>query len=77
MKGRKLRSDAIVFVLLVTLFGTGSYRIFFSIIESRVKEGAFAVHLQIADIGIPVTNGPPSARPRMVIDASQTKGWRI
>src|SRR5262245_24747703 len=52
-----------------------SDRKFYRIIQARIIEGPFAVHLQVGHKGIPMCHRPP-AGPRVEVDACETESGR-
>src|SRR6185503_1514284 len=53
-----------------------SDRILLRIVQSRIEEGSFAVHLQIRDKRIPVTDRAPSAGPGVQVHPGLAESWR-
>src|SRR5262245_36392477 len=74
---RQLRGDPILLVVLLSLLRACCDRVLVRVVESRIVEPAFAMHFEIADIGIPVADGTPCSGPGVVIDPGKTEGGRV
>src|SRR4051794_17053145 len=59
----KLRGDHVGGVARLPRAGASAHRILARIIESAVVEYSLAVHLRVGDIGVPVRDVAPAARP--------------
>src|SRR6185369_3903400 len=79
MQRRQLLCYAIVIRRNVRQIGKtirGSDRKLRGIVQARIKEPTDTAHLQRCDKRIPVTNSSPRSRPRMLIEARETKSVR-
>src|SRR6266508_110371 len=59
--------------MFVALLSPGCDRVLFRVVEPGVKENAFAMHLQIGDISVPIGDCSPSSGPGMVVYPCQTE----
>src|SRR6478672_6699045 len=75
MKGRKLGRDLVIGIGDVTKTVLGSNGKFRSVVQSRIKEVAFAMHLQIGDERVPIRyRTPPGIGVKVY--SGKTKGRR-
>src|SRR5262249_26336704 len=76
MQRRQLGRDLVGVVANVPIAGLGGDGELFRILEPRIKERAFAVHLRIGNVRVPMRNRPP-AGPGVIVHARQTKSrWQ-
>src|SRR5215831_13122527 len=75
MQRRKFCSGQIGSAAHVSETVPRSDRKFYRIIQARIIESPFAVHLQVGHKSIPMCHRPP-ARPRVEVDAGKTESGR-
>src|SRR5579864_8793128 len=61
MESSKLRCNLVVGIGYVPETVFGGHRKLGSVVQSRIKEVAFAMHLKIGDKGVPVRHGAPAS----------------
>lgn len=76
VEGGKLGRDAVFLILLVALLRASGDGIFLRVIETRIVEIAFAMHFEIADLGVPIGHRPPATSPGVIVHARQSERWR-
>src|ERR1043166_8729114 len=77
MKRRKFFRNAIVVGRNVRQVGEtirGGNREFRGVVQSWIEEPAHTVHFQRRDKRVPVSDGAPRSRPRVLIETSETVG---
>src|SRR3954467_3650592 len=75
MQCRQFRSNQINLISDVTTMVGGCDGELRGVVEARIEERTFAVHLQIRDKGVPIRYGAPPG-PGVKVNASETEGRR-